>query len=176
METDRFEVLRGAIRKGGNADRRLQAATEVFSRVLMQKLRQTQPDGSKNLDPLAAAAGRNPRPSIRLNNIPIAQGWVGPRVRRGHRSNRVTLLSKSAHIIYYTQFPDRAYLGTRGSWPVEAKRKKTLAFFWQGRARFPRVVERKGTAPGQDFVRVAFDEAQKAARAEFGRGLRVIEV
>lgn len=161
---DNFRRIYQAISGLGNklSEEAMQAGRD-YSLRLTSEIRKRQPDGSKTLDPIAAAANRSPRPSIRQGNTPIMAGWVGPTVTKQGNKVVIRLASKSSHVIYYTQYPNRPYLGTQGSWNITARRRQALVFWWREKTRYvprPLSVTRKGAVPKSDFLNDAYAAAQ----------------
>jgi len=143
----------------------------------MSELRERQPDGSKNLDPLAnyvTASGykfnREPRPSIRQGIVPISEGWQAT-IERTLLGHRIRISSSSDHLKYFTLWTGRDYLGT-DEHRIAARNKRTLAFWWKGHPNWPQSVWHKGFTPKTDFVDDAFLATKEDASSRMKRAMR----
>lgn len=148
------------------ADRRIEANLDNVAREIGQRfflaIMRRQPDGSLTPDPL-----RNQRPSVRQGLIPIYRGWMGgPRVEQNLPLSRdIVLKSQSEHVQYFTRMMGRrAYLGTRNTGGIDARKAPFLRFWFLGREFRALHVDHVGFTPESDFVQDSWDETEPMAR------------
>ena len=180
LVNNKLPALVGTLRGvSSRMEERLDETARQVSARFLEELKRRQPDGTLNPDPLVEAGivSRPRRPSVRMGNTPISEGWVGPTIESPGPNVRVaTISTQSVHLTFFTKLMGRDRLGTRGGRPIVAGTaggrptgKKSLAFWWRGQARFPKAVYgHKGFTPRDDFVQAAFDairpEIQEAQR------------
>lgn len=142
-------------------ERKAEESAEELAHKFFLEIQERQPDGSRNLDPMAVIAERDPRPSIRQGLVPIAEGWMGgPEVYQHGLTTEIVLRSESEHVQFFTMMTGRPYLGTQGTGEGQtAFNARTLAFWWQGGPHYPVSVRAHGFNVQRDFIRDAWREA-----------------
>lgn len=171
---ERVEKLFNRVNRSVEA-RMDQTASEV-SHVFMRHVRGEQPIGQ--LDPLREkiTLRRPARPSVRLRNSPIEKGWVGPTISTPRAGERlITLKSRSPHVVYFTRWTGRPWLGTRAGEPQVAKRTPFLFFWWRGKIRGPLSTRGHGFGVERDFLQTAY-ESTKSEVKDLIRGLARLSV
>jgi len=149
---------------------KLDLAAKNISTRFMTAIQRLQPVGSND-----DGMGRG-RPSLRLGNKPIENGWLdSPRIENdGPGARTIEIVSESPHIEFFTLWTGRPWLGTKPGKDI-VMRDKLLAFWWMGQAHYMervRGADRNGFIPAIDFMEAAYRQTEPFIWQQLGNVMR----